>query len=215
MHFLCKKAVMDVVLLSDEARKNEFTAYPIPEGCRITWLDHLPESPETIHADLLIDLLFDNDPQRIEWLRNPAFGSVLADWHQLLDEPFVTINGWAGFLGSTLIEALSTDPLTMQRAEGMMARIGRRIEWTSAKAMTGQRIVSGIINEAFLTLEEATADEEGVDTAMKLGTNYPYGPFDWAYRIGYKKVVSMLTQLCAENPGYTVSILLKEKALAQ
>ena len=40
------------------------------------------------------------------------------------------------------------------------------------------RVVSMIINEAYFALEEEVSSKEEIDTAMKLGTNYPYGPFD-------------------------------------
>jgi 3-hydroxybutyryl-CoA dehydrogenase len=49
-----------------------------------------------------------------------------------------------------------------------------------------------IINEAYLTLEEGIASREDIDLAMKLGTNYPYGPFEWADRIGLGNVVRVL-----------------------
>lgn len=58
--------------------------------------------------------------------------------------------------------------------------------------MVTPRIVAMIINEAYITLEEGTATREDIDLAMKLGTNYPYGPFEWADRIGLSNVVSIL-----------------------
>ena len=45
-----------------------------------------------------------------------------------------------------------------------------------------------IINEAFLALQEGVSTKEEINTAMKLGTNYPLGPFEWVEKIGpYKK----------------------------
>ena len=58
--------------------------------------------------------------------------------------------------------------------------------------MVTPRIIAMIINEAYITLEEGTATREDIDLAMKLGTNYPYGPFEWADRIGLSNVVSIL-----------------------
>lgn len=62
------------------------------------------------------------------------------------------------------------------------------------------RVVSSIVNEAFLAVEEGICDETGVDTAMKLGTNYPRGPFDWAKAIGPDRIVSELRRLRAVRP---------------
>ncbi len=41
-----------------------------------------------------------------------------------------------------------------------------------------------IINEAWHALAEEVSTKNEIDTAMKLGTNYPYGPFEWAEKIG-------------------------------
>ncbi len=54
------------------------------------------------------------------------------------------------------------------------------------------RVICMIINEAYYTVQEATATREDIDKAMKLGTNYPFGPFEWAQRIGVKNVCKLL-----------------------
>ncbi|NWF91236.1 MAG: 3-hydroxybutyryl-CoA dehydrogenase [Ignavibacteriaceae bacterium] len=46
------------------------------------------------------------------------------------------------------------------------------------------RIISMIINEAAQVYAEKTASREDIDTAMKLGTNYPYGPLEWTDKLG-------------------------------
>ena len=54
------------------------------------------------------------------------------------------------------------------------------------------RVIAMIINEAFYTIEDGTATREDIDIAMKLGTNYPYGPFEWLGLIGIKNLYSLL-----------------------
>jgi 3-hydroxybutyryl-CoA dehydrogenase len=56
-------------------------------------------------------------------------------------------------------------------------------------------VISTIINEALIALMEGVSTREEIDTAMKLGTNYPYGPFEWAEKIGMERVDSLLAQL--------------------
>lgn len=46
------------------------------------------------------------------------------------------------------------------------------------------RTLAAIINEAALAADDNVADESAIDTAMRLGTNYPHGPLEWADRIG-------------------------------
>jgi 3-hydroxybutyryl-CoA dehydrogenase len=55
-----------------------------------------------------------------------------------------------------------------------------------------------IINEAAFALMEGVASAEDIDTAMKLGTNYPLGPLEWADRIGLDQVLAVLEGLQAE-----------------
>ena len=72
-----------------------------------------------------------------------------------------------------------------------------------------------IINEAYFTLEEKVSTKEEIDTAMKLGTNYPYGPFEWGQKIGLKKVNELLTTLAETNSRYTPAALLQKEANPQ
>jgi 3-hydroxybutyryl-CoA dehydrogenase len=60
------------------------------------------------------------------------------------------------------------------------------------------RILCMIINEAAFALMEGVASAEDIDTAMKLGTNYPLGPLEWADRIGLDQVLAVLDGLQAE-----------------
>jgi 3-hydroxybutyryl-CoA dehydrogenase len=74
------------------------------------------------------------------------------------------------------------------------------------------RIVSLIINEAFLALEEGVSGREEIDTAMKLGTNYPKGPFEWFAAVGPQRVATLLQQLAATHQRYTPAPLLLQTA---
>jgi 3-hydroxybutyryl-CoA dehydrogenase len=60
------------------------------------------------------------------------------------------------------------------------------------------RILCLIINEAAFALMEGVASAEDIDTAMKLGTNYPLGPLEWADRIGLDQVLGVLDGLQRE-----------------
>lgn len=77
------------------------------------------------------------------------------------------------------------------------------------------RIIFMIINEATYTLQEATAGIEDIDLAMKLGTNYPYGPFEWCDKIGISHVFETLTALYEDTKDerYKIAPLLKTKYL--
>lgn len=57
------------------------------------------------------------------------------------------------------------------------------------------RILSMIINEAAQVFSEKIAAKEDIDTAMKLGTNYPLGPLEWADKLGVELVYEILSAL--------------------
>jgi 3-hydroxybutyryl-CoA dehydrogenase len=46
------------------------------------------------------------------------------------------------------------------------------------------RTLIAVINEAALAADDNVADESAINTAMRLGTNYPRGPLEWADRVG-------------------------------
>ena len=66
----------------------------------------------------------------------------------------------------------------------------------------------------FFALEEKVSTEEEIDVAMKTGTNYPYGPFEWSKKIGLRDIYSLLTALSKEQNRYQPSVLLKQTVLA-
>jgi len=81
--------------------------------------------------------------------------------------------------------------------------------------MIAMRIITLIINEAYLVLQEGTSNREDIDTAMKLGTNYPHGPIEWSEMIGVDLVYNILLAMMNDfgDDRYRVTPLLKEKYL--
>jgi 3-hydroxybutyryl-CoA dehydrogenase len=77
------------------------------------------------------------------------------------------------------------------------------------------RIVCMIINEACYTLQEGTATVRDIDLGMKLGTNYPFGPFEWANKLGVRNVYETLQAVYEDTKDerYKICPLLKTKYL--
>ena len=77
------------------------------------------------------------------------------------------------------------------------------------------RVICQIINEACYTVQEGTATMQDVDLGMKLGTNYPRGPFSWANSIGVPRVYAVLEAMWNDtrDERYKICPLLKRQAL--
>lgn len=76
------------------------------------------------------------------------------------------------------------------------------------------RTIAMLVNEGVDLVRRGEATADDVDTAMKLGTNYPKGPHEWLAEIGAATVVEQLGALDAAFPGgrYRVSPGLGEQA---
>lgn len=68
-----------------------------------------------------------------------------------------------------------------------------------------------IINEAYFAVNDEVSSKKEIDTAMKLGTNYPYGPFEWAALIGKNNILELLQKLSLTDTRYQpAELLIKE-----
>ena len=77
------------------------------------------------------------------------------------------------------------------------------------------RIVAMIINEACETVLHGVASPADIDTAMRLGTNYPLGPFDWCNKWSAPTTVELLDNLWAEYHDTRYRTSVKLRALAR
>jgi 3-hydroxybutyryl-CoA dehydrogenase len=75
------------------------------------------------------------------------------------------------------------------------------------------RVISCIVNEAFLAVSESVATAGDIDLAMKLGANYPKGPFEWADEIGPDRILNTLDSLrSTHGDAYLAAPLLRRRA---
>ena len=76
------------------------------------------------------------------------------------------------------------------------------------------RILATLVNEAASAVADGVAMPEAIDTAMRLGTNWPEGPLAWGERIGLPSVIHTLDALHASVPDgrYRATPLLRALA---
>jgi 3-hydroxybutyryl-CoA dehydrogenase len=109
----------------------------------------------------------------------------------------------------------SMDGAEAEAAERYFRGAGKHVEWVrEAPGLVLGRILAQIVNEAHFALGEGVASQEDCDTAMRLGFNWPRGPFEWGTAIGLDWVVAILDELHGElgEARYRVAPLLRSRA---
>ena len=89
------------------------------------------------------------------------------------------------------------------------------LQAADAPGLVVARTVAMLINEAADAVQQEVCSPAGADAAMKLGLNYPAGPFEWLAGWGVPGVTSVLQALDAEYRGerYRVSPWLLRQAV--
>ncbi|MEP7082512.1 MAG: 3-hydroxyacyl-CoA dehydrogenase NAD-binding domain-containing protein [Chloroflexota bacterium] len=77
------------------------------------------------------------------------------------------------------------------------------------------RILATMVNEAASAAADGVAAPDSIDTAMRLGTNWPDGPLAWGERIGLSSVVHTLDALHATVPDGRYRAVPLLRALAE
>lgn len=87
------------------------------------------------------------------------------------------------------------------------------VELRDVPGLVVARTIAMLVNEGADAVYQGVCDEEGADLAMKLGTNYPSGPFGWLAQIGVDHIVAILNNLYAfyRSERYRVSPLLQQR----
>jgi 3-hydroxybutyryl-CoA dehydrogenase len=139
------------------------------------------------------------------WIRKPA--------------RLIGLGALPTLLGGQLIEfapSALTDDATKKTAVQLATLLGK--EYAMVQDTVGlvlPRILCMLANEACFAMQDGTATGNSIDVAMKLGTNYPHGPVEWARSIGLRQVQAVVASLqkAFGEDRYRVAPYLQQAAL--
>jgi 3-hydroxybutyryl-CoA dehydrogenase len=196
---------MILAVLASDLQKHEIASSAFFQKHEVLFSENISLWANHI-ADAFIDLRFEPSPERIEKLTKllpkPVLVNSVTDTLDRIHPEFIRINAWPGFLKGNCIEAAANEAI--QQKAGQL--FGEQLVFVKDEpGFVSARIVAMIINEAFFTWEAGTSTKEEIDIAMKLGTGYPFGPFEWAGLIGEEGVVELLTRLAKGNSLYELA----------
>ncbi|SES28210.1 3-hydroxybutyryl-CoA dehydrogenase [Streptomyces sp. yr375] len=110
-----------------------------------------------------------------------------------------------------------TSAQTMSEAIGLFQALGKDVSVIGdVPGMIVARTVARIVDLAHDAVAKGVATEEDIDTAMRLGVNYPLGPFEWCRRLGRTWACSLLDDLHERDPSgrYAPSLALYRHSYA-
>ncbi|MGH6626864.1 MAG: 3-hydroxyacyl-CoA dehydrogenase family protein, partial [Burkholderiaceae bacterium] len=83
-----------------------------------------------------------------------------------------------------------------------------------APGLVVARTIAMLVNEAADAVQQGVCSPEGADAAMKLGVNYPAGPFEWLAGWDAGEIAALLDALDAHYRGerYRTSPWLRQRA---
>jgi 3-hydroxybutyryl-CoA dehydrogenase len=136
-------------------------------------------------------------------------------------ERVVGYGGLFSMIDRLLVEiapGLRTERNAWEQACAFFHSLGRDTEVVhDGPGLVAPRTIACLVNEAAYALMESIASAADIDTAMKLGVNYPLGPLEWADQLGPARVLAVLEHLHAHtgDDRYRPCPLLRKVALAE
>ena len=201
---------MKIFILVDGDQKKEILSITPDQNTSITFDSIMPEIGEIKNYDVFFIL---SDYEKIvpsQYVGKPVFINEVIKTLAELNLPynFYRINGWKGFLERAIWEVVSNQE---PKNEEVFNLFNRKVIFVKDEpGFVSARVISMIVNEAFFALGEKVSTENEIDMAMKLGTNYPSGPFEWAQKIGIEKIYSLLKKLSEKEGRYIPAPALKK-----
>ena len=219
---------MKILARGEKIRTEELKLKLSSVVCDLKIIDDTDLSSANLNDyDLIFDLDFDEHEDQLNFyagLTVPVIVSCVKtqlakavhDYGKKVNCTVIGMNCLPTFIDRELAEVSLFDSASKPKLEALMQQLNWKYKLIEDRVgMVTPRIIFMIINEACYTVQEGTATLQDIDTSMKLGTNYPFGPFEWANKIGVKHVYETLEAIYTDthDERYKICPMLKTKYL--
>jgi len=217
---------MQIAVFGSNKKKEELKL-KFEANQNIDWLDSVSSVNDLKSDAIVFDLDFDHAPSILDWMPQMnqtifvnAIQKSLTETLALVNAEFPIkvygMNALKGFINLPKWELSAANTSDSDALGAICQKLNTPFHLIADRVgLATPRVIFMIINEAAFTLQEGTATIEAIDQAMKLGTNYPKGPFEWADQIGIQEVYEGLRAVFEDtgDPRYKVCPLLKQQYL--
>jgi 3-hydroxybutyryl-CoA dehydrogenase len=201
---------MRIAVIGDKQAVEKMKLKATRLGLEWIWFKKVTDISRQFAADAYIDLEFSMEKSRIDRLSGffpqPVLINSVIHTLQEIGQPFIRFNGWPGFLNRAVIEISTSAKEQESQAKAVFDMLDWPVQMVAdVPGMISARVIAMIINEAYFTFQEKISSKEEIDIAMKIGTNYPFGPFEWSKLIGLRNIYELLLLLGQYHPRYRIA----------
>lgn len=217
---------MNILIIGEQQRYAAFLRKGGLSGHRVQQVTTVNQIDTLNDYALIIDLDFDEHTERARFYAKypqvPVLASIVTTSLADIMNNYAFEQGF-NLIGCNWLPGFATMPVTEisvieEEQKESVAKVMKELGWEyeiveDKVGMVTPRVVCMIINEAYMTVAEGAASREDINIAMKLGTNYPKGPFEWCEEIGVRRVYSILEAVykATGNERYKISDLLAQE----
>ncbi len=203
---------MQIYINASAEQKEELESKAITKEFSLFFSNELPSKKDWDEYDVFFILNSSiSNLKNADLPQKPIFINAVIDTLEEMNIPqnIHRINGWSGFLNRNIWEIGTQN---QNEVKTFFEKIGwQYIIVKDSPGLVTARVISMIINEAFYALKEKVSTREEIDIAMKLGTNYTWGPFEWSEKIGLEKIHQLLSKLSIKDERCQPSFEIENK----
>ena len=181
-----------------------------------------------LSSHVVFDFIIDESPDQMEVYRDHpkviaflnttkiSLLELISSFTGSIECTLFGFNGLPSFLNRDILEVAISREKDLSVLESTCLELQTKFLLVDDRVgMVTPRVICMIINEAYYTFQEGTASRADIDMGMKLGTNYPFGPFEWCQRIGLRHVYELLEAVYEDTKDerYKICPLMKKEYL--